>query len=475
MGDVSYKTGFFLAYQLLDALYNADETASADSAQVFGEWCESNYAAISGQSGLDILYAPLAQLLEARKTGKATTAREYNALREPLVDLISAWMGKMKVTLYLKPDMPSRAALCVNDDVKPVTISNDYSEIPDTDENSIHVTLTLEPEDLDDSAMKIDVNITSQELFARAKFCFPMDSFDYDRLYLSGKLQSLSTNRNDTSILLGGSFYAMVGLKESIMPRPAVNLAVNAQDPFFTFLSMKNALKVCKKIDTIVIAGGYYFWHTDMSDNPSDYYRSVLTRTNYPVLKKLHNYEGDIMPQMKRSRFDPFLENIFDLSRVYEKEHKRTAIRLSILEYFNTEFNVRPVNGMLRYSFREQSDDVNDKAAETRAKAHNRNYNNSHLESNIEDFSDFLAQMEKKSVRVVVLIPPVTKFYAKHSAPELRESLHEMLEPVIKSHALTFVDLFDSPDFDLEDFQDYDHLNDAGAVKLSKLVAGIIN
>lgn len=258
------------------------------------------------------------------------------------------------------------------------------------------------------------------------------------------------------------------------MPRPAANLAINAQDPYFAFLSVETAKKACKRVDTAVIAGGYYFWHTDMSDNPSDYYKSVLTRANYPVLKKLHNYKGELPAPMRHSQTDPFMEKLFDFRRLCEKDNDRISTILADLAYFNSEINPRPVNGMLQYPFREQSDETNDKAAKSRAQAHNGNFSPKHLEDNMRLLSNFLLQMKKKRVRVILLVPPVTKFYRPHSAPELRGTMYESLEPIKKGFDFTFLDLFDSPDFDVSDFQDYDHLNDKGAEKLSKLVAGIV-
>jgi hypothetical protein len=258
------------------------------------------------------------------------------------------------------------------------------------------------------------------------------------------------------------------------MPHPAVNLAVNAQDPYFAFLSVETAKKLCGKINTAVIAGGYYFWHTDMSDNPSDYYKAVLTRTNYPVLKSLHNYKGELLSPMQCRQSDPFMEKMFDLGRICEKDNNKISDRLAFLEYFNSEINPRPENGMLGFPFREQSDDVNEKAARARAEAHNGNFSREHLAENMRALSNFLSQMKKKRVRVILTIPPVTKFYRQFSARELKEALYEMLEPVKKEYDFAFIDLFDSPDFDVYDFRDYDHLNDRGAEKFSKAIAVLI-
>ena len=106
---------------------------------------------------------------------------------------------------------------------------------------------------LDDTAEKIDAIITSQELFTRARYCYPINYFDYDRLYLSGKLRSLTAGRNNTSILLGGSSYAMVGLRERLMPRPAANLAVNVNDfQDYDHLNNQGADKLSKNVAGLV-------------------------------------------------------------------------------------------------------------------------------------------------------------------------------------------------------------------------------
>lgn len=472
---ISYKSGVFLAYQLLDALYSGDVQTCADSMLNFGDWCAENYTVLSEEPDFAAICEPLAQLTRCLDAAETVSMRECNVLRTPLVALLIGWIDKVKFRLYLQSDIAAAAGAFTRKETPAVVVKGNYGTIPKTDDAAIHILFADDVKKLGDTTDRIDGIITWTELSERARYCFPIDSFDYDRLYLSGKLKSLTSSRNNVSIILGGSSYAMVGLKESLMPQPAVNLAVNAQDPYFAFLSVTTAKKLCGKINTAVIVGGYYFWHTDMSDNPSDYYRSVLTRTNYPVLKNLHHYKGELPSPMQRTQSDPFMEKMFDLRLLCEKNNNRISERLAFLEYFNAEINPRPEYGMLRFPFQEQSDEVNEKAAKARAQAHNGNFNRKHLEDNIETLSSFLLQMKKKRVKVILAIPPVSKFYRQFSAPELKESLYEMLEPVKKKYDFTFLDLFDSPDFDVHDFKDYDHLNDQGAEKLSAMIAELVN
>jgi len=415
----------------------------------------------------------LYERLEKVINGASVSMRECNTLREPLVSALSEWLEKADVKLYyahIAPDMLS--ALCMRGEVSAKKLKN-YAG-GGGDENRVNVLVrTNQPID-SGLADKMDVIISVDSLTKRASFCFPSDIFDYDRLYLSGKLRSLSGSRKNVSIALGGSSYAMVGLKEDLMPRPAVNLAVNAQDPYYAFLSIEQAKNACRRINTVVIAGGYYFWHTDMSDDPSDYYRSVLTRVNYPVFHDFHHYRSEPADPMKRAQFDPLLEKLFDLQHLCEKRNADISTRLASLSYFNDEINKRPVNGMLNFSFREQPDAVNDRAAEARAKGHNGNFNLKRLEANDGIFRQFLARMSGEQVRVIVLVPPVTKFYKQHIAPELKETTLEHLQAVREDFDFIFLDLTESSDYDVDDFQDYDHLSDKGARRLSSYVAGLI-
>jgi len=481
----SYKTGIILVYQLLDKLYNGDSEYIETCSKMLYAWLSSNYNTKSGifnelqdnvgtyteQRGslLRTLYQTLEELMLRLQAGESISMRGYNSLRKPLVETLTVWMKEIKLCLFLHSSLQPPEFLGIRKETRTVFLTRDNEAVPDTDDQSIHVLLASDSGASDNLLKKIDIRITMQQLMGRARFCFPIDSFDYDRLYLSGKLQSLSENSRRISIVLSGSSYAMVGLKENMMPRPAVNLAVNAQDPYFSILSAKAAIKSCESIDTVVIAGGYYFWHTDMSNNPSDYYKSVLMRTNYPVLKSLHKYEGELIPVMQRTCNDPLLEKLFDFGALCEKENEGISARLAELEYFNMEINQRPINGMLQFPFRELSEDINYRTAKARAEAHNCNLSQEHLESNILILSNFLTAIENQ-VRVVIIVPPVTKFYRASSSPELKKMLYEHLKPIKEAFDVIFLDLFDSQDFDEHDFQDYDHLNDNGAKKLSRIV-----
>ena len=354
-----------------------------------------------------------------------------------------------------------------------------YSQLPDnatvqrkSGEDSLCVMLIPDVEDadtLDIGGDSIDIFIPIHELVQRTQQCYPMDTFDYDRLYLTGKMLRLLSGDDQSTVVIGGSSYAMVGLKESHMPGAAINMAVNAQDPYYTFITMY-AATANKCIDTAIIVGGYYFWHTDMSDIPSDYYRSVLGRVNYPLFQRLHHFQGEPLQPIQQAYSDPFLERLFDLHKIRERIDGDLAAKLAHLDYYNDAYNPRPAHGMLQFPFREQPEATNARASGLRARGHNSNYHPGHLTDNTQEFETFLKQMGQKGVRVIIVIPPVTAHYRKSSDPTLKDSVYNALMPLQKRYPFTFLDQFEDPAFSDEDFQDYDHLNDHGAKKLADIV-----
>ena len=459
--SISIKYGVLKAYPLLDALYLKDLYGAKVLINSLMNWFVDNHNMAISEACLS-LYAQLEKVFML----SYASLRDYNTLCEPLLCVLQEWIDTVGIRLYhssRSDNLTKSLCLIESKDNR----CNKYKNI------SINILLAISGSDTEISD-EVDLIFSAESIVKRAYFCYPLDLFDYDRLYLSSKLQSLTENSN-VSIILGGSSYAMVGFKETLMPCSAVNLAVNAQDPYYTFLSVKAAKRACNKINVAIITGGYYFWHTDMSDEPSDYYRSVITRVNYPVFSDFHNYKGESVEPMKRTHFDPLLEKVFDFRLICENRNNDICNNLKDLPYYNDEINKRPANGMLNFSFRTQTDSINDNAAKVRAEAHNGNYNLNRLNSNMDLFYKFLMNMNAEQVKIMVLIPPVTTFYRRHISSRLRDSSIVGLKKIQDKIYFTLSDLTDCPDYNNNDFQDYDHLNDNGAVKLSSYIATCIN
>ena len=90
---------------------------------------------------------------------------------------------------------------------------------------------------------------------------------------------------------------------------------------------------------------------------------------------------------------------------------------------------------------------------------------------NIKVLEEFLKDMEKANKKVILFIPPVTKFYRSGVSEEMKQAYETFVFPIVQKYSCCkLLDLFASEQFDVSDFQDYDHLNLYGAKKLSKLL-----
>ena len=258
------------------------------------------------------------------------------------------------------------------------------------------------------------------------------------------------------------------------MPYPSSNVGVNAQDLYYSLLSAKEAIERSDKLDTIVMSFAYYFFFSNMNDNPSDYQLAVLSKVNYPVYKKLQGYKGELLPIYSKASEIPIYEAIVDISIVRDIYHNAVMRDLENMAYFNN-INVRPEGGMLSYKFIEKSDEQNFAAGKARANGHNGNFNLDRGLYNQNLLDKFLDNMEELGKKVILFVPPATKFYRAGISEEMINSYNQLVIPVINKHkCCTFINLFESDKFNEHDFQDYDHLNINGANKLSEIITSYI-
>lgn len=70
------------------------------------------------------------------------------------------------------------------------------------------------------------------------------------------------------------------------------------------------------------------------------------------------------------------------------------------------------------------------------------------------------------------MIMPATKEYLNKIDTRYKTETLSILNEM--PHEINYVDFNDEEMFDIEDFEDYDHLNTAGAIKLSKMIAEMV-
>ena len=452
--------------------FNTNESVTLfDTVQEVSGWLAGSVKIIGELNSFNGVERELISVAEAIVQGKSVTGRLCYNLKQALINMQEEMVNKFDVAIFVT----DKVRLKFNKDVKVIATQNE-SDCIDTAygmKNELKYLIYKKGEAVSEELMNaVDIVLNLEELIGAVSECYPIDIFTYDRLYLNAKLNRIKEQQSE--ILITGSSYAMVGLLEDEMPKSASNVAVNAQDLYYSLLSVKEAIKRSSKLGTIVMPISYYFFFTNMADKPSDYMQNVLSKVNYPVYNNLHGYTGKLLPLYNKVMKSPLYERLVNFEEVRDMYYEAVKRDLENLPYYNP-INVRPTGGLLSYDFKEKSNEQNFASAKVRANAHNSIFDIDKGMANQKLLDRFLDNMEELEKRVIFFIPPTTKFYKKWVLPEMVQVYNKLVVDTINKHmCCTLIDLFNSEYFSEADFQDYDHLNSNGAKKLSKIIAEAI-
>jgi len=454
--------------QLIEKFNSNDFAALFDIVQETSGWLTKSVHSIAELNTFSDVQKELLAVAQYIVTGKNLTRRSCNKLITALKNMQKEMLEKIKIVLFVTPTIEVE----LKSNIKKIVIQNQDECIDlayDMQEELKYLLYMNSEEVSDELENAVDIVLTFEELMEGANTCFPIDAFTYDRLYLTSKLNKIEKEKS--KILLTGSSYTMVGLLEDKMPALSSNVAVNAQDLYYSMLSVKEAINRSENLDTIVMSFAYYFFFSNMNESTSDYMKSVLSKVNYPVYKKLHGYKGELMPIYSRATDIPIYEAIVDMAVIRDIYHNAIMRELENMAYYNP-INKRPVGGMLSYNFREKDDEQNFGAGKARANGHNGNFNLDRGLANQKLLDKFLDNMEELNKKIILFVPPATKFYRAGISSDMVNAYNQLVMPIVESHkCCKFIDLFESDEFDENDFQDYDHLNINGANKLSEIIA----
>lgn len=289
-----------------------------------------------------------------------------------------------------------------------------------------------------------------------------LDYYSRDKLYLEAKLDSLR-RRQDIRLLLAGSSYTMCGLIESQMPLPARNVALDAQDIYYTLKTIRTALSYNSNIQYCIISFAYYLWGSDLARSTSEYNYKRITEVNYPIFKDLHNFVG--FPDFEAHRFirliTPLKNNLFTFSQQIEHVNEIYKKQFEDSDYF-------PL-GRADCIIKNLDEQTNYDQAKSRAESHNKFFKYADtVKEGQQIFADFLEEMNLRDIQIIIYVPPATKYYQKGVNPQLIIDFYNCMNPLKERYKFKLIDLYQSDIFETSDFYDYDHLNDQGAKKLGE-------
>lgn len=79
--------------------------------------------------------------------------------------------------------------------------------------------------------------------------------------------------------------------------------------------------------------------------------------------------------------------------------------------------------------------------------------------------------MEEKGISVLFFTPPTTKYIFEAMNPIIEENFYKYYIPFFQQYACcTYIDYYRDNEFSYSDFEDYEHLGESGAHKLTRKI-----
>ena len=285
---------------------------------------------------------------------------------------------------------------------------------------------------------------------------------NYDLIYLEGMLSAAAIPEADTLIL--GSSYGITDIDMRELGT-AVNLSATSQDLGRDLLMLNAALsKRTKPFENLLLLLGEYALYDDMEKSAMGRH---LLDTLYPRLLEGADRWRDITAA--------------GLCNV-DKQKTETATRNLIYEkgnFFN-DLYTREDNCEEKYKdLRWVSASSEERAsfAGIRTADHNRLYKpDSDIPvQNTERLKEILSVASAAGMNIYVILPPFTPEYEAGINPAMKREMQAVLDeaPFIVN-LLDLRELVEDGTFTETDFFDMDHLSESGAVKLSRILKGIL-
>lgn len=244
--------------------------------------------------------------------------------------------------------------------------------------------------------------------------------------------------RNDIEMIVTGSSYVEVGIKEEKLNRSAINFAFSSQDLYYdyqianyllSFANVKNSIK------HVILGLSYYCFDYDMTKSIAQY--RIHRYINY--IQNFHNNKDEIGTDITKAFYE-----------------KRTGMK----EYY--EMDKRKENTIIRYE--------DDQQAYIAKKNSTMNYNLTRKE-NIDILYKYLSLLKDNNIKPIIVVCPTSKYYFKYfSNCYQKNKFYKILDSFKKDFDFQVIDYFNSNLFKDDDFWDYAHLNGKGAEKFTEIL-----
>ncbi len=300
-------------------------------------------------------------------------------------------------------------------------------------------------------------------------------SANYDYNYLSKTLEKCKCENINTLVV--GNSYPLTGIDVKLLSNKSVNLSISSQDLYYSYKIAKEAINNNENIKRCIIGAGYYLVNHDLSKCKSEYSVNMVKCLYYPILKDKHNSEKvDTIEflNLRKVLKNDLIDYIFNLEFLHN--HFIDLIYRENNGYFNKNQSREMISILQGVKLSSISEDEKYRLGESRANQHNdlSKYTETKKEYNC-IFNEFISFLKDKGVEPVIVVFPTTKYYSKFINKTYEDEFYKIIDGIKEKYEVKLIDFSKMDIFEEDDFIDFDHIGESGAIKITHELDKILN
>lgn len=265
------------------------------------------------------------------------------------------------------------------------------------------------------------------------------------------KHDALTSSGERIEVLVTGSSHSNFGIDPQYFGRPGFNIANTSQCLAQDYQLLSKYLPQCRNVKMVVVPISYFTLQTDLALSP-EAWRCAYYSVYMGVLADPSSSPWELRNQSALALWDGPIGVVKNL--------KKTK-KLSINAYGYQAPDVKKPG---------DTELINDRAGRERVEYHNQIMNPAVIPSNLAVLEQMAGFLKRKNIEMVLVVTPVYKTYSQYVSPKSYDIMVQGIAEVAKKHNLRSYNYFFDERFEIEDFMDNDHLNEAGASKFSKIL-----
>ncbi len=266
------------------------------------------------------------------------------------------------------------------------------------------------------------------------------------------KKQSLEKQLQKIEVLNLGSSHADSAINPEFFSRPGMNLANYSQSLYYDMKILDKYIDSMPNLKLVFLPVSYFSLGFQLSDC-DEKWRCFFYERVYGIPLESPAIRWDVR------RFSYLM--LYGVDYIFS--HLEKGIRNTLAKEFNAAGSRVSQEKLLRQH-------INDEEGKARAELSESLFKESCLARNQHFLESMIQKLQPKNIQVVLLTTPVYKTYSNYFSPKLSEIHSRIMTQLTQKYGAPYFDFFRDPRFRLEDFEDNDHLNAAGAKKFSQIL-----